>query len=256
MSFIPNTTPTPNWLYNGEMAKMKDVELRVVLVVTRATLGWEADTVTGMRKQEDWLTRGQIAQKTGRGNRSISRAIQACVERGWIEARAKDGGLLDTPEKREQHGGQKIYYRLGNIFMDKLEPLPKVQGTLAKSARIPLPKVPPTKETDTKETPKREEDAGASFIPTVINAFQEVNPSYRTLFGRPAQREAARRLVETHGLERVLRVVAFLLRSNGIPFLPTITTPFQLEEKWAALEAGVQKKRAELTAKGKKIIGL
>ena len=52
MSFIPNTTPTPNWLYNGEMKKMTDTELRVVLIITRATLGW-FDPIKKRRK-ESW----------------------------------------------------------------------------------------------------------------------------------------------------------------------------------------------------------
>lgn len=118
MSFIPNTTPTPNWLYNGEMKKMSDTELRVVLCVTRATLGWEEDKTTGMRRQEDWITRSQIIEKTGRKAQAISRAINTCVIKGWIEVRDTEGNLLDTPEKRS---GNKLVYRLGNVFLHKLK---------------------------------------------------------------------------------------------------------------------------------------
>lgn len=115
---IPNTTPTPNELYNGEMKKMKDTELRVVLVVTRATLGWEEDKDTKMRKKEDWISQYQIEQKTGRSGRAISTAINNCVKENWIEARDENGNLLDTPAKR---AGKKIFYRLGRIFLDKIE---------------------------------------------------------------------------------------------------------------------------------------
>lgn len=116
---IPNTTPTPNELYNGEMAKMGDTELRLVLVVTRATLGWEMDSKTGMRKQEDWLSHAQLKRKTGRSSVSIAKAIDICIKKGWIEARDKEGNILDTKSKRI---GEKIYYRLGRIFLDKIEP--------------------------------------------------------------------------------------------------------------------------------------
>jgi hypothetical protein len=116
---IPNTTPTPNELYNGEMAKMGDTELRLVLVVTRATLGWELDSETGMRKQEDWLSHTQLKKKTGRSSASIAKAIDVCIKKGWIEARDKDSNILDTKHKRI---GEKIFYRLGRTFLDKIKP--------------------------------------------------------------------------------------------------------------------------------------
>ena len=117
MSFIPNTTPTPNWLYNGEMKKMSDTELRIVLVVTRATLGWIVDENTGMRKEQDWISRSQMIEKTGRGKESVNKSITNCVKKGWIEVRDKDGNILKTPRERS---GKKLYYRLGMIFINKI----------------------------------------------------------------------------------------------------------------------------------------
>ena len=55
MANIPNTTQTPNIIFNGLMKEMSDTELRVVLIVTRATLGWVLDREKGMRKDEDWI---------------------------------------------------------------------------------------------------------------------------------------------------------------------------------------------------------
>ena len=115
---IPNTTPTPNELYNGEMNKMGDTELRVVLIVTRATLGWEIDPETGTRKEEDWINYYQLKQKSGRGYTALAKAINNCIEKGWIEARDGQDNLLDTKNKRV---GKKIFYRLGRIFLDKIE---------------------------------------------------------------------------------------------------------------------------------------
>ncbi len=119
---IPNTTPTPNELYNGEMKKMKDTELRIVLVVTRATLGWEEDKDTKMRKQEDWISYYQLKQKTGRCYTALARAINTCIKKGWIEARDKKGNLLNIKNKRI---GKKIFYRLGRLFLDKIETSPQ-----------------------------------------------------------------------------------------------------------------------------------
>lgn len=114
MANLPNTTQVPNILLNGIMKEMSDTELRVVLVVTRATLGWIADSKTGMRKTEDWISSWQLSKKTGRSGRALSTAIDKCVKKGWIEARDESGAILDTKGKRR---GQKIYYRIGKAII-------------------------------------------------------------------------------------------------------------------------------------------
>ena len=160
---IPNTTPTPNELYNGEMHKMKDTELRIVLIVTRATLGWVVDKETGMRKKEDWTASKQLMEKSGRKNKAVSLAIANCVKNGWIEARDKEGNLLSKPEDRARR--KKIFYRLGKVFLDKISTgvektsdeeanslVSKRHLTGVKRTSGLVCKVHPTKETPTKET--------------------------------------------------------------------------------------------------------
>lgn len=243
MSFIPNTTPTPNWLYNGEMKKMSDVELRVVLVITRATLGWEENHETGMRKVEDWISKSQIIEKTGRSSRSITYAIANCIKNGWIEARNKSGELLETPEKRS---GNKIYYRLGSIFIDKLktsaksaqvdEPVQIATQTRAKSAPQPVQNLHTTKETLTKENIQKNTEHSSGTSGVVIDLFKIVNPSYKVLFKRKPQHEASKRLLEREGIEKLTKVVEFLQMRRADKFCPQIATPIQLEDKWSALE--------------------
>lgn len=116
MANIPNTTQTPNIIFNGLMREMTDTELRVVLIVTRATLGWILDKEKGMRKTEDWISHSQLKQKTGRESGAISKAIDSCIQKQWIEARDKDGTILDTKIKRR---GKNIFYRLGPAILLK-----------------------------------------------------------------------------------------------------------------------------------------
>lgn len=116
MANLPNTTQTPNILFNGIMKEMSDTELRVVLVVIRATLGWIADSKTGMRKTEDWISHSQLKKKTGRESGAISQAIDSCIRKQWIEARDKNGNVLDTKIKRR---GKNIFYRLGPAILLK-----------------------------------------------------------------------------------------------------------------------------------------
>jgi len=116
MANIPNTTQTPNIIFNGLMREMTDTELRVVLIVTRATLGWILDKEKGVRKEQDWISHSQLKQKTGRESGALSKAINSCIQKQWIEARDKDGNVLDTKIKRR---GKNIFYRLGPAILLK-----------------------------------------------------------------------------------------------------------------------------------------
>lgn len=151
MSFVPNTTPTPNWLYNGEMKKMNETELKVVLLITRKTLGW-FDPMTKDRKMQDYISQSQFIEFTGqKSNTSIANAIQRCVEHGWIVAKDRDGNICDSPEKRAR---RKIWYQLGTVFTNKIsgtENAPDENESGTENASHLVQKVDSTKETTTKE---------------------------------------------------------------------------------------------------------
>lgn len=108
----PNTTQIPHIIIREWMPLLKDVELRVLLVVADQTLGWAADDQTGRRKERDWISLSQLMKKTGRGSKAVPSAIKVLIEKyGIVEAVDAHGGLLDTAEKRRRNFG-KIYYRL------------------------------------------------------------------------------------------------------------------------------------------------
>jgi len=164
MSFAPNTTPTPNWLYNGEMRKMTESELKVVLLVTRKTFGW-FDPSTKERKQQDYISQKQFMEFTGQSHTAIACAIQSCVEHGWIIARDRQGNLCNTSNKRRR---RKVWYQLGSIFTKKIPKKSKQQSGLDENLSNNLAKskqqscvhlsnnLDNTKETNTKETNTKE----------------------------------------------------------------------------------------------------
>lgn len=104
------------------------------------------------------------------------------------------------------------------------------------------------KDTNTKDILAETSSAG---IGEIINNFKDINPSYQRFFPNTTQRKAAARLIETHGLEKVLKVLAVLPKVRGMPYFPTITTPLKLEEKWADLETAFIRLKNE---KGKRKI--
>ena len=204
MSFIPNTTPTPNWLYNGEMKKMSDTELRVVLIITRHTLGWIENKETGMRKQEDWISHTKLINISGKSSPAISKAVNNCVEHGWIETRDKNGNLLLTSNERRR---RRVFYRLGNIFIDKLkstkvskvdENLPNLTTKSTKVSKVNLPNlVRNTKETN-KETIQKENSFLFSLFKEKINKRAQLTPQAIAKF------KARRKQFSVKGIEKAI----------------------------------------------------
>lgn len=120
---LPNTTQVPNVIFDAWLPRLKDVELRVLLIIIRQTLGWIEDYETGRRKEKDWISRGQLMHKTGRGHTSVSIAIEKLVNGGIIEAYDAGGRLLESPKARS---GNKVLYRLNlNPLQKSLFPVDK-----------------------------------------------------------------------------------------------------------------------------------
>lgn len=257
MSFIPNTTPTPNWLYNGEMKKMSDTELRIVLCVTRKTLGWIENKETGMRKQEDWIAHSELIKMSGKSSRAISSAVDNCVKHGWIETRDKNGKLLKTSNERRR---RRIFYRLGDIFTSKLSTansmvdsnLPQLttESTANNDTNLPQ-KRRNTKETLTKETPTKElaTETVAGDVNSFILLFKEINPTYERLFSNKTQRGATERMLKKFGKEKLENMIKALPDIINQPYAPKITTPLELERDLGKLIIFYQQNKNKLSTK-------
>lgn len=108
----PNTTQVPNIILDVWMDRLSDVEFRVLLIITRQTLGWIEDPETGKRKEKDWISMSQLVEKSGRSRKYISKAVKTLVEElHIIEALDSKGKPLNTADKRKYNFG-KIFYRL------------------------------------------------------------------------------------------------------------------------------------------------
>ena len=105
------TTPVPNGLLDTAMPRLRDTELRVLLVVVRQTLGWQGDSDPARRKELDWLTQSQLMRRTGRASGAVARAVDALVRGDLIEVLDQAGAPLRTPAERRRHLG-KLFFRL------------------------------------------------------------------------------------------------------------------------------------------------
>lgn len=114
-----------------------------------------------------------------------------------------------------------------------------------------------TKDTLTKDMPRRSDDGGTidetldekiierTPLEQVLDAFYlHLNPHLN--FGNITNRKAAEWLIHKYGLEKILGAIKFIHEvGEGDQFAPTITTPYQLKEKFASLVRYAQKKQTK-----------
>lgn len=85
-----------------------------------------------------------------------------------------------------------------------------------------------------------------AMVPLVIDLFCEINPACKNMYGNNTQRKACQDLLDTYGFEEVKNCIQNVLpKTNTMEFVPVITTPVQLRDKWATLKSTLSKKRSK-----------
>ena len=191
-----------------------------------------------------WASNNYFADLYGVSKIAISNWISKLVKAGYLESEInkKDGNE------------RKLYLLFAN-------PIKENFNTLLKKTLIPIKEnfnttinnkynnktnINTFENTDEKENLKKREEVELNkVISEVIFAFKEINAAYSKWFQQKGQRDAVRTLIKTYSLERVLEVITWLPEVNKTPYMPTITSPYELEAKWVALESAMFKKKNE-----------
>lgn len=110
---------------------------------------------------------------------------------------------------------------------------------------------PKNKPEKTEEEKKLDEE-----IVAIIHHFEvHLNPACKRQYGNKTQRQACVDLLRIHGLEIILHLVEKVIpKTNGMAYMPTITTPLQLFDKYVALESAYRKLKEKSDSKKPKII--
>lgn len=105
-------------------------------------------------------------------------------------------------------------------------------------------------DTQEQSEPKTEKvHISESQIRSVINAFKPVNLNYDKWFSNTTERKACSELIEKYTYQLVLDTIEVLPVVNKLAWMPTITKPTKLLDKWADLMAGIAKKKNEQESK-------
>jgi len=80
-------------------------------------------------------------------------------------------------------------------------------------------------------------------VAKVMKVFEQVNPSIKRMYGNITQRKSADNLISRFGVDNVLKAAQVAVNLLEVKYSPKITTPYQLETKWAELVAFVKQNK-------------
>lgn len=86
----------------------------------------------------------------------------------------------------------------------------------------------------------------------LIKLFEEVDPKNKTYYANKTERASADFLISEYGFEQVEKVIAILPKTNKIQYMPAVTKPSELKEKWGKLRDALEKKKGESLLNAKK----
>ena len=90
--------------------------------------------------------------------------------------------------------------------------------------------------------PARKE--ASPLIPSIIKEMESIDPKNKAYYKNKSQREACQFLIDEYGYENVIKVIQSLpaLRLK-VPYLPSVTTPCELRDKWQKMKDAVDRER-------------
>ena len=108
-NLYPNTTQVPNVIIDC-MSVLTNNELRIVLLVTRKTVGWHKET--------DYLAYSQIKEMTHLSKQSVSTGVNQLVKRGLIKRVDLNGKSLEIMPNGYRG---KVFYTLSKQLVNNLD---------------------------------------------------------------------------------------------------------------------------------------
>lgn len=199
------------------------------------------------KNQECFPSYDTIAEKLGVSDATVKRSIKTLKEWNIIciaKRKRKDGKFL--------HNSYTLLDK--SVWQNKPEVTddprsPEVTGAQIQRSLVhkTIGHPRPIKDTHIKDTHIKDsaEASSAGSIVRVIDSFVEVNPSYKKWYGNKTQRSAVLRLIKEYGEEKLIKVVEILKTTNTKKYFPTITTPLELEDRWAKLESAFKRLKEE-----------
>jgi len=83
-----------------------------------------------------------------------------------------------------------------------------------------------------------------------LECWKELNPNYTSFYANKTQRQAQQWLLVNWGIERLKNGIEILKKTNSMPYMPKILSPYELKRDYAKLKYAIQQEQNKRSEKG------
>jgi hypothetical protein len=202
--------------------------------VWRKTWGWH--------KKEDEISLSQISLATEMNRSSVVRAIKRLVTKKILSSDNKDTTYANRYRFNKDYDEWKASIKKDTTSDKKVTTSSdnKDNGGVTKKIH--------TKENYTKETIQKKHSAEGA---EVIHLMESIDPKNKTYYGNTTQRICADFLLKEYGMDKIKDVIQIIGKYRGSKGFPSITSPYEMKEKWTKIGEALLRQQNELQPKAK-----
>lgn len=83
----------------------------------------------------------------------------------------------------------------------------------------------------------------SSQVAQIIKEMESIDPKNKNYYGNKTQRKACEFLIQEYSYEKVIQMVQTIPKIKNIPYMPSVTTPCELRDKWQKVIDAVHRER-------------
>lgn len=200
---------------------------RIIWVLLRKTWGF---TNGSRRKDWDWISISQFEKLTGMKRSNAYNSLKSLLAKRLIL------NNKNTYKFNQNYNEWLLAKRL-TVLVKSIIPISQKANTSVMQLATHKRKL--TKETITKEIATPKSVAGIDILFNIF--YKSINPNIN--WGNKTQRSAAEWLINKYGVDRIEKIAKYSCSIQGKKYAPTITTPYQLKEKFADLNIYYEKNK-------------
>lgn len=194
-------------------------------------------------KPDDWdFAYNRIAEELGEGQKTIRAGLKELEDIGYLQRVKRGTGRVDyylnydkKPRAQNRHqdkdpGAQKGKEPLGQVAET---------GTVSNTDNTSNTDVESNIDGAEAQADANVEKIGMKQVQEIIDAFKPVNESYKTLYGKKTEYNAAKDLIKTYPKEHILGMLKVMPDYNKIQYLSAyekVYTPLQLLKNWSVVK--------------------
>lgn len=183
-----------------------------------------------------------IAEENGISRDTVLRALKKLEEWGIVvikKSKASDGtqanNVYTLTSKNTWKKKPSSIKQLGTELQNDVEP----------SSKTTPSRVAPQVHNNTQynNTQYNNTSEQGSQVSQVIKEMESLDPKNKNYYGNKTQREACSFLIKEYGFDKVIQMIQTLPKIKSIPFMPSITTPCELRDKWTKVIDAISRER-------------